>query len=249
MVLSKKETALAAVLLIVLWQVAAMMVARTILPPPTEVARTFFVELPRGLGRHIAVSWWRCTISLGIAVLVGVPLGLALGQGGRLGKLLAPFIYITYPIPKIVLLPILLLVLGIGEASKIFLISLILAYQVVIVVRDAASNIRPELIYSVRSLGAGSLQLLRHVYFPACLPSTITALRLSSGTAIAVLYIAESFATKSGLGFYIMDTWQTFAYRQMYSAVVAMSLLGLGIYIGLDRIEGWLCRWVRAGGT
>lgn len=64
-----------------------------------------------------------------------------------------------------------------------------------------------------------------------------------------MLYIAESFATRCGLGFYIMDSWQTFAYRQMYSAVMAMSLIGLGIYIGLERLEGAMCRWMRAGGT
>lgn len=248
MVLSKWESLIGGLFLLVVWQIAAMLLNTLVLPPPSEVALTFFRDIQGSLGKHTAVSGARIAVSTLIALALGVPIGLALGQSQLLRRLFAPLIYITYPIPKIVLLPIVLIFLGLGESSKIFLISIILFYQIVVVVLDAASNIRPELLYSVRSLGAGGLQLWRHVYFPACLPATITALRLSTGTAIAVLYIAESFATRSGLGFYIMDSWQTFAYRQMYSAVVVMSLLGLGVYIGLERLEAKVCRWVRAGG-
>jgi len=134
---------------------------------------------------------------MAIAVIFGVPSACGWGRAKKWDKIASPLVYVTYPVPKIVLLPIVLLFLGIGDTSKIFMISLILFYQVLVVVRDASTGIRPELIQSVRSLGARRRHLFRYVYLPACLPATLTALRVSTGTAIAVLYIAESFATRS----------------------------------------------------
>ncbi|MBI4499150.1 MAG: ABC transporter permease [Chloroflexi bacterium] len=242
-----RELALGLAMLLGLWQGAAMLVRSSILPVPGEVFLALASGLTGSLGWHILVSCWRMAAGTGLALLVGVPLGLLLGQSAGLRRWADPFIYVTYPVPKVVLLPIVLLFLGIGDASKIALIFLILLYQILVVVKDAAAGIRPELLLSVRSLGAGPWQLLRYVYLPACLPATITALRLSVGTAIAVLYIAESFATRSGLGYYIMDSWQSLSYQQMYSAVVAMSLVGLALYLGLDALEQRTCRWVKAG--
>ena len=243
--MSKRGTLLALALLVAVWEAAALVVHVASLPDPLNVTLVFLRELPAGLAWHTLVSTWRVMVSIVIAVVLAVPLGLAMGQLKRLDGLVAPLVYLTYPIPKIVLLPIILLFLGLGDLSKIFIISLILFYQVLVVVRDAASGIRPELILSVRSLGARRRQLYRHVYLPACLPAILTALRVSTGTAIAVLFFAESFATRSGLGYYIIDTWASLSYPQMYAGVLAMSLLGLTLYVGLDWLENRLCRWVK----
>jgi ABC-type nitrate/sulfonate/bicarbonate transport system permease component len=82
---------------------------------------------------------------------------------------------------------------------------------------------------------------------PACLPSTLTSLRLNVAVSIAVLYLAESFATMSGLGFYIMDTWQRLDYARMYAGVLAMSLIGATAFIALAEIENRLCHWTQVG--
>ena len=115
----------------------------------------------------------------------------------------SPFIYLTYPIPKVVLVPVVLLFLGIGDLAKIVIIFLILFFQILVLVRDQAAALRPELIQSVRSLGAGRRALFRFVYLPASLPAILTGVRQSIGTAVAVLYVAELFATQRGLGYYI----------------------------------------------
>jgi len=166
-----------------------------------------------------------------------------MGQSRRLDRLLRPFIYITYPIPKIALLPIVILFLGIGEVSKIFLLCLILFYEVLIIVWDASAGVQPELVHSVRSIGASRFQILRYVYLPASLPAFLTALRISTGIVIAVLYLVESFATESGLGYSIMDAWQALAYPRMYSAILALCLLGLILYFIFDAMEKRVCRW------
>ncbi len=245
----RRDVALAVIALIITWQALAWIVHREVLPAPYRVIRAFFTELPRELGRHFLVSGWRVVASVIVAVVTATPAGLVLGQSPAFNRLFSPLIYILYPIPKIVFLPIILLFLGVGDRSKIFIIALILFFQVLVVVRDEASGLRPELIYSVRSLGAGRLALFRFVYLPATLPAVLTALRVSVGTAIAVLFFAESFATTSGLGYYIIvEAWGRLAYPEMYAGVVAMSILGLLLYFAVDQLEKRLCPWLAVSG-
>ena len=231
--------------LLVIWQAAAWIIANAILPGPVPVLATFGRELVAGdLARHLGVSAWRVLAGVLLAAAFAVPAGLILGQSPRLYRLFAPLIYLAYPIPKVVLLPVLLLVVGVGDLSKILLIALILFFQILVVVRDEAAGIRPGLLLSVRSLGAGRLGLFRFVYVPATIPAVFTALRVSVGTAIAVLFFTESFATTSGLGYYILiQSWGRVAYREMYAGVVALSLLGLAIYYVADWLERRAARW------
>ena len=235
---------LTVILLLFIWEALARVLNISVLPPASAVLLVFLRELPGELGRHLLTSAGRTLVSIAIAVTLATPPGLILGQSKAINRIFSPLIYIVYPIPKIVFLPIVLLFLGIGDASKVFLITLILWFQVLVVVRDEASTIRPELIHSVRSLGAGRRALFRFVYLPACLPAVLTAIRVSIGTAIAVLFFAESFATTSGLGYYIIvGTWGRLDYTSMYAGVVAMSLLGLVLFFSVDHLERRLCPW------
>ena len=245
--MSKRSLVISIGILLVAWAIVALVLKSPLLPTPWAVIGTFFADLPEGLGWHVLMSAWRIIVSILAATIIALPLGLALGQNQRLSKFFRPLIYITYPIPKIALLPIIILFLGIGEAGKIFLLSFILFYQVLIVVWDASTNVQPEFVHSVRSLGANKRQLLRYVYFPACLPAILTSLRISTGIAIAVLYVAESFATNSGLGYYIMNSWQSLAYPKMYSAILGLCLLGLVLYFGFEQTEKRFCRWATIG--
>ena len=241
----RRELLLAILALIVTWQLLAWAVHSPVLPGPWAVLQALLREIPRGLGRHFLVSGWRVIASIVVSVLTAAPAGLVLGQSPRLNRLFSPIVYIVYPIPKIVFLPIILLFLGIGNTSKVFIIFIILFFQILVVVRDQASALRPELIYSVRSLGAGRRALFRFVYLPATLPAALTALRISIGTAIAVLFFAESFATTSGLGYYIIvESWGRLAYPEMYAGVIAMSLLGLLLYFVVDGLERRLAPWM-----
>jgi len=236
--LSLTNLAAGLVMFLVLWQVLAWVVNRPILPPPTVVLPVFVKLLPGVLGRHTLASAGRVLAVTGAAALLATPIGLGLGQMRALDRIFSPLIAIVYPIPKIVLLPVIYVLFGISNFSKIFLIALILFFQVLVVVRDQAANLRPELIFSVRSLGAGRRALFRFVYLPASLPAVLTALRVSVGTAIAVLFIAEQSLTEWGLGYYIVvRTYQVLRYPEMYAGILAMSLLGLGLYFILDFAE------------
>lgn len=241
----RRDLLLASLALLLAWQLLSWALRVDVLPGPWPVLRAFATEVPRGLGRHFLVSGWRVVASILISMLTAVPAGLILGQSRALDRFFGPMIYIVYPIPKIVFLPVILLLLGLGDRSKIFILFLVLFFQILVVVRDQASALRPELIYSVRSLGAGRRALFRYVYLPATVPAALTALRVSVGTAIAVLFFAESFATTAGLGYYIIvDSWGRLAYPQMYAGVLAMSLLGLLLYFVVDRLERHLAPWL-----
>jgi ABC-type nitrate/sulfonate/bicarbonate transport system permease component len=221
-----------------IWQVLAWIIQRPIMPSPFEVLPIFGVSLFGKLGIHFLASAGRVLAAIGTAVVTAVPIGLGLGQLPKVNRIFAPLIAIVYPIPKIVFLPVIYVLMGITDISKIFLIALIIFFQILVVVRDEAANLHPELILSVRSLGAGRRALFRYVYFPASLPAMLTALRVSVGTAIAVLFIAEQSLTTYGLGYYIVvETYQVLRYPEMYAGILAMSLLGLVLYFVIYHLE------------
>lgn len=242
--MKKRDLALATLALVALWEVLALLIQRPILPSPPEV----FVALVRGMGEdlpaHFLTSLWRVTAGMVISVVLAAPAGLLIGQSEKLYRMFSPVVYILYPIPKVVFVPILMLFFGVGDLAKIILIFIILFFQIIVLVRDQAASIPPQLISSLRSLGAGRRALFRFVYLPASMPAILTALRQSIGTAVAVLYIAELFATQKGLGYYIYFNGSTLMdYPAMYAGVIAMSVLGLGLYFGVDILDRVLCRW------
>jgi len=226
------------------WQLLAWSIRQPIMPSPVRVLPLFFKSIFGELGLHFLASTGRVLAAIGVSVITAVPVGLGLGQSPRLDRIFAPLIAIVYPIPKIVFLPVIYVLMGITDVSKIFLIAVIIFFQILVVVRDEAANLHPELILSVRSLGAGRRALFRYVYFPASLPAVLTALRVSVGTAIAVLFIAEQSLTTYGLGYYIVvETYQVLRYPEMYTGILAMSLLGLVLYLVIYNLERRVCRY------
>jgi ABC-type nitrate/sulfonate/bicarbonate transport system permease component len=221
-----------------LWQLMALIVNRPILPSPIVVVPLFLQNIRGELGLHFLASSARVLAAVLLATLFAAPLGLALGQMPRVDRIISPLIAIIYPIPKIIFLPVIYVLMGISDFSKITLIALIIFFQILVVVRDEASGLKQELILSVKSLGAGRRALFRYVYLPAALPAVLTALRISVGTAVAVLFIAEQSLTSYGLGYYIViETYQVLLYPEMYTGIMGMGLLGVLLYFSIYAVE------------
>lgn len=231
--------------LFVAWQLVAIALLTPALPPPMEAFQSLRGDTLGHIIRHLTVSLYRVLLSMLLAVVLAVPLGLFLGKNQQADTLSAPLLYLTYPIPKVVFLPIFMVLLGIGNVSKVAMITLIVFFQLLIATRDAARNLQKEYVLSVRSLGASNWALYRQVYFPGCLPAILTALRLGLGTALAVLFLTETYATREGIGFYIMDSWSSLAYGKMFAGILAMGLLGFVLFLLLDVLEHRVCRWNR----
>jgi ABC-type nitrate/sulfonate/bicarbonate transport system permease component len=221
-----------------LWQLMALAINRPILPSPIVVVPLFFHNITGQLGLHFLASTGRVLAAIFLATLFAAPLGLALGQMPKLDRMISPLIAIIYPIPKIIFLPVIYVLMGISNFSQITLIAIIIFFQILVVVRDEASALKKELILSVKSLGAGRRALFWYVYLPASLPAVLTALRVSVGTAVAVLFIAEQSLTSYGLGYYIViETYQVLLYPEMYTGIMGMGLLGVLLYFAIYTIE------------
>ena len=120
---------------------------------------------------------------------------------------------------------------------------MIVFFQILATTRDGARNLEKEYIASVKSLGASSWDLYAHVYFPGTLPEILTSLRLGLGTAMAVLFLTETYATQQGIGYYIMDALSKMAYIDMFAGIIAMALMGFFLYLLIDAIEKRVCVW------
>ncbi len=239
----------AAVLVLLLgWQIAAVLTGPMIVAPPAAVVSLLTRELQSlQFWGHLQASLWRVLAALILSFLSAVPLGLWLGSHPRADRWARPLIYLSYPVPKIVLLPLMLLTFGIGDTGKVAVIALILFFQLLITARDAAREVDRQAEYSLLSLGGSGLDMFRHVIWPACLPAVFTALRVATGTMMAVLFFVESIGTREGLGFYILDAWGRAATPQIFVGMVALGAVGMLFYELFDLGERWFCRWKHAG--
>ena len=242
------------ILLTLVWHVAAEMWQQRFLPPPLEVAEGFINALRADqegrralvdgtLIEHTLTSLRRVTISVGIGAALGTPIALLTAQSQWINRLLSPLLYFLYPAPKVVFLPVIIAVLGLGDESRVFLVSLVIFFQVFIIVHAAAEKVPVETMESIDSLGANRWHKLRYVYIPVSIPAMITALKISTGTAIAVLFIAEGIAGQTGLGYYIRANGDFLQYVDMYAGIIAISMLGLGMFVIFEVMERYLTRW------
>jgi NitT/TauT family transport system permease protein len=272
--MSRRRTLLVSsqmLVLIFVWHLVAVRLQRPFLPVPLLVFGTFFAEilgedtvtglltasswqdvaaaLAQPNGRLLADTWAslkRIGVSLFWGTLVAAPLAIATADNRWLDRLLSPLLYVLYPAPKIVFLPIVIFFFGLGDPSIVFLISVIVFFQIYVIVRDSAAQVPPQTLDSLEALGANRWQRLLHVYVPLGVPAVITALKISIGTAIAVLFIAESLGNTDGLGYYINSLQlNRFAYNKVYAGIVAVSLLGSLLFGLLSWLEWRSSRWQR----
>lgn len=234
----------ALVFLIAVWQAASMLLNKSFLPSPLTSFLAFKEALFFGeLASHFIISAKRILLSILLAAVLAVPIGLLMGRSSKADAVLGPLVYLLYPLPKVVFLPIIVVLLGLGTLPKIVLITLVIFFQIVVVTRDAARSIPMGSILSMRSLNASPWAMGLHLVIPYTLPKILTALRITLGTAIAILFFAETFASFDGLGYFILDGMETRNYADMYGGIIALALLGIILYWLVDLLEICFCRW------
>jgi len=205
---------------------------------------TFFRLLFGGaLANHILLSAYRIFGGILLALAFALPTGLAMGRFRKFDRALFPFISLINPIPKVVFLPVIIVLLGLGDPPKIFLIAIVVYFQLATVIRDSAKSIPDQYTQIMRSMSASKLQTLRHLVFPYCLPGIFTSIRSSLGMSVAVLYIAETFASFEGLGYFISNRMDVRQFSEMYAGIIALSLFGWLLYVLLEFLEKRLCGW------
>ncbi len=231
------------IVIIIAWWVLAELINLPIVPSPWAVFHNIIEIFTAKMSIHLVYSLGRIVAGITLAVVLGVPLGYLMGYFQRMDKLLAPLVYFTYPIPKLALLPVVMLLFGLGEISKLIMIVLIVIFQVIITSRDAVKSIPTETFHSLQSLGASKVQKLTEIIVPASLPEVLTATRLALGTAVSILFFTETFGTEYGMGYFIMDAWMRVNYLDMYAGIVVLSFMGFVIFSVIDIAETYLCSW------
>ncbi|MCY6372670.1 ABC transporter permease [Clostridium ganghwense] len=240
----KKINFLYAILLIlILWQSLAFIINKPIFPTPFNIMKYTVKNFSAEMVLHLLYSLKRVVLGILFTLILGVPLAIIMAVYERADSILSPILYFNYPVPKIALLPIVMLIFGLGEFTKIIMIFLITFFPMVVNVRDAVKNIPEEIYYPMYSLGATKFQIILEIIFPGIYSTILTSIRISIGTAISILFFTENFGTKYGMGYFIMDSWMRVNYVQMYSGIVILSIIGLVMFIIIDILETIICPW------
>lgn len=232
-----------ALLINLIWLAGYLLLGERVIATPHRVFTHIPELLTSGMGAHLGASFRRLLIGLPIALILGIITAWVMHRWQGLGRMMSAFTYLAYPIPKLALLPIVMLIAGLGDGGKVTMIVLIILFQVIVNIRDSLANIPRESYLITTSLGASQWQLFRHLLLPAILPDILSTLRVAIGTAISVLFVTETYGTDKGMGYFIIDAWMRFDYLDMYGGIVVLSIAGFILFVLTDILELWLCRW------
>jgi ABC-type nitrate/sulfonate/bicarbonate transport system permease component len=211
------------------WQAIAAASALEFLLGPIEVAKHFFAALGgRELYDNIGASLSRALPGFAIGSALGIALGLAAGVARNLDRALSPVVFLTYPVPKIVMLPLFMIWFGIGDLSKVLIIALACFYPVFINAYYGARATQKVLVWSAMNMGAGRWRLFRRVVVPSALPQIFAGLRVSLALSFIVMFAAEMINARSGLGQMIRVAENSLRFDLMYVSLVAVAILGYG---------------------
>ncbi|MFW0788756.1 ABC transporter permease [Gordonia sp. CPCC 205333] len=232
--------------LVAFWEVAPRLglVDRTFLPEFSSVIGALGDAAASGqLQEHIWASVSRAVQGFVVAVIIAVPLGIAIGWYKPVAQYLNPALELFRNTAALALLPVFVLILGIGETSKVALVIYACVFPILLNTISGVRNVDPLLIKSARSLGLPAWRLFQKVVLPAALPTIFTGIRLAAAASILVLIAAEMVGARSGLGYWIMASQLNFQIPQMYAGIVTIALVGLVFNLVLVTIERRFSRW------
>lgn len=235
------------VLLLALWQLAADVhwIDPRIFTPPSQIARAAGQLISAGtLPRDIELTVARLLVGYSIGAVVGVVVGLLLGLVRPLRSALSPLFTALYAVPQIALLPLLLVIFGVGETPKVLTVVAVTFFVLEINALAAVRNFDPRLLEAGRAYGATRTKLFRHVLLPGALPAIFTGLRVSIALGLVVITATEFVASNNGLGFLVWSSWQLFQPDQMYVGLVTIALVGVVLTAAIVGIERLALPWM-----
>ncbi|RUX22483.1 ABC transporter permease subunit [Mesorhizobium sp. M2A.F.Ca.ET.042.01.1.1] len=243
-------SAIAILVLLAAWTAAAslQLVSPVFLPSPAAVWAKFVVVARDGfvdatLLQHTLASLWRVFAALIAAILVGVPVGLAIGIS-RIGRgVFDPLLEFLRPIPPLAYLPLIIIWFGIGEPSKILVIAIAMLAPVALSTAAGVRGVSRERVDAARSLGATRAQVIRHVILPSALPSILTGLRIALGAGWSTLVAAELVAATRGLGFMIQSAAQFLVTDVVMMGILVIAIIAFALEFVIRRIERVLVPW------
>ena len=233
------------IVLLVLWELIALLIENPLfLPRLSEVLETIWTNLANGeLVSDIGASMFRCLTGFTLALLIGAPLGILMGWSPKWDNFWNFIISFTNPIPKLGLIPLFILWLGIGEASKVAVILAGAMFPILINTYNGVKGVNKFWIWRAATVGTNQVEMLRKVILNAALPHVLTGARLGMAVAWILLLGAEMVAARTGLGFRILYGQQTFDTRLCFAGLLTIAVIGFTFDRLIVALSSRACRW------
>ena len=213
-------------------------------PLPHLVLKTTFEFFFTGeIYSHLGITLYETLVGHGIAILGGIAIGVFLGGSRTVGEIFEPIILAAYSVPKIILLPILLMIFGVGLTTKIANATIHGIFPVILNTVVGVSEVNRILIKAARSMRASRWQIFRKVYFPSMVLPVFAGIRIGLGFAFLGSLLAEIFEAKMGLGFLVVHYYNTAQISKMLAVILFVFLLVIAINAGMKAVEAHLSRW------
>ncbi|HUD86160.1 MAG TPA: ABC transporter permease [Xanthobacteraceae bacterium] len=237
------------IVLLVIWEVAARthLIDTRFFPAPSSVIATAIDLLRSGeLVTNTLVSLRRLALGVLIGGVPALILGIAMGLNRWVRAIFDPLVAATYPIPKSAILPLALLIFGLGEPSKIFMVAIGVFFPVVINSTTGVLEINRIYLDVGRNYKASRWNTFWTIALPGALPVIMTGFKLGIGIGLILIAIAEMIGAKSGLGYMIWTAWETFSVEQMYVGLFTIAIIGFVLTVLLNEIERMIIPWKSA---
>jgi NitT/TauT family transport system permease protein len=192
---------------------------------------------------HFMATSGRLFVGLFLGMLPAILLGLMMGWSSRVRSTLDPFIAALHPVPKIAILPLIMVIFGIGEASRLVVIAIASFFPMVINTMTGVRQISPSLFEVAVNYGARRSQIFRRVIVPGSLPMQVSGFRLAFNNALIISVAIELVTARRGLGALIWLAWETFRIEQLYAGLIMISLLGIGVNALIKNLSTYLMPW------
>jgi NitT/TauT family transport system permease protein len=233
---------------LLVWELAPRMglVKPLFTSSPTRILVAGQWLFAHGLWHDIWVSLQEFVIGFGLAIAVGVPLGIALGWFRRLRAIMEPFVVVLYSVPRVALLPLIILWLGIGIESKVAVVFLGAVFPIIMSVMSGIHTTDEGLMRCARAFGANDWQMLRTIAIPGSVPFMITGMRLGAGRGLVGVVVGEMVASSAGIGHMMSKAGATFQTDKVFVGVIVLAIFGLFLSESLrfleERVDSWRVR-------
>ncbi len=234
------------ILLLVAWGVASASGGTYYFPPLTDILSTFAdTWVFERVGSDVVPSLVRMGLGFGIAVIAAVSIGLLLGMSRRSRAAAAPIVEFLRAIPPPALLPFAILVIGVGDSMKVFIIAFVCVWPILLNTTDGVIGVDPTLRETTRVYGISARDRLRYVMLPAASPQIFAGMRTSLSLALILMVISEMVASTNGIGYFVLQSQRTFAIPEMWSGILLLGILGYVLNGAFVLIERRVLRWHR----
>ncbi len=229
-----------------LWELVARSgkVSRLLLAPVSDIVSETLKLLQSGqLMYHLSFSFNNFAVGFLISVVVGIPLGLALGASKTLDRILGPYLWALFSTPRLALLPLITVAIGFGWESKVLLIFLGAVFMIIMNTWAGVKTVDASLIRAAKVFGANRVQIFTKVVVPFTMPFIAEGLRMGVTRAIVTAFVAEMIASSRGMGYLVMRAVDSFNTAQMFAMILILVFFSVGIVSLMRRLEAWLAPW------